>query len=579
MSLTPLADARLLRLGAHPLVTGSRAARPRAGPTGDAVVERGGVRGSPRCGRRRRRERAAERAVIASSASGLNHGGGTAASSSSDTRVRWPYAGERRVVGGHAVVINNSNAEASDVLGGRRGHTTRTLRFDNATGRLFVSVGSYGNVDADDFRSRIRFFDGLAVEGSAAPATPINFATAPTWARGLRNEVGLAFDGSGVLWGVENGADRLVHATMGDVHNDNPGEELNRFPPPPDESVLAVGPDAAPFYGYPWCFSEYKLPAAYAKGATAQWSWPNSGKSDGWCEANAIRPELVMQAHTALLGLALAWPTAAARTAPPRRAAPPLPARSRARGAATRSSRSTAAGTATSPSATRSCASRLPTASRRGRRSSCSRTTGAPPSGRRASGRSTPSSSPSAAPPRQLRQDRPDCRIALTAATPPPAPEGPPPTPAAPPPRGPPPPSPLMLPPPAAPPPRRRRRLGPPPALPPPAAPPPAPPPAPLPPGPPPPSASPRPPPPGRRRPRRRPRRRRPTTRPPRPASRPAAARSSSPADRAAPPRRPPGRRRRRHRRAGAAGRAMVGCLLVTGVLFVARRRRRAPKA
>ena len=85
-----------------------------------------------------------------------------------------------------------------------------------------------------------------------------------------------------------------------------------------DESVLADGPDAAPFYGYPWCFSEYKLPAAYAKGATAQWSWPNSGKSDGWCEANAIRPELVMQAHTAPLGLASADASAliAARCAP-----------------------------------------------------------------------------------------------------------------------------------------------------------------------------------------------------------------------------------------------------------------------
>ena len=278
MSLTPLADARLPSgFGAHPFATGLREPRGLAlGPTGDVlVVERGGVSrvtalwdadGDGVSG-------PSERAIIASSASGLNHGvavhGGFLFASSDTTVYRWPYAGERRDVGGHAVVINNINAEASDELGGRRGHTTRTLRFDNATGRLFVSVGSYGNVDADDFRSRIRFFDGLAVEGSAAPATPINFATAPTWARGLRNEVGLAFDGSGVLWGVENGADRLVHATMGDVHNDNPGEELNRFPPPPDESVLADGPDAAPFYGYPRCFSEYKLPAAYAKGATA----------------------------------------------------------------------------------------------------------------------------------------------------------------------------------------------------------------------------------------------------------------------------------------------------------------------
>ena len=179
MSLSPLADARLPSgFGAHPFATGLREPRGLAlGPTGDVlVVERGGVSrvtalwdadGDGVSG-------PSERAIIASSASGLNHGvavhGGFLFASSDTTVYRWPYAGERRDVGGHAVVINNINAEASDELGGRRGHTTRTLRFENATGRLFVSVGSYGNVDADDFRSRIRFFDGLAVEGSAAPS-------------------------------------------------------------------------------------------------------------------------------------------------------------------------------------------------------------------------------------------------------------------------------------------------------------------------------------------------------------------------------------------------------------------------
>ena len=42
-------------------------------------------------------------------------------------------------------------------------------------------------------------------------------------ADGLRNEVGLAFDRHGVLWGVENGADNLMRSDLGgDIHNDNP---------------------------------------------------------------------------------------------------------------------------------------------------------------------------------------------------------------------------------------------------------------------------------------------------------------------------------------------------------------------
>ena len=43
-------------------------------------------------------------------------------------------------------------------------------------------------------------------------------------------QVGLAFDQFDVLWGVENSADRLKRNDIGgDIHNQNPAEELNRF--------------------------------------------------------------------------------------------------------------------------------------------------------------------------------------------------------------------------------------------------------------------------------------------------------------------------------------------------------------
>lgn len=45
----------------------------------------------------------------------------------------------------------------------------------------------------------------------------------------MRNEVGLRFDKHGVLWGVENGMDNLNRQPWGDIHNENPSEELNRF--------------------------------------------------------------------------------------------------------------------------------------------------------------------------------------------------------------------------------------------------------------------------------------------------------------------------------------------------------------
>ena len=110
--------------------------------------------------------------------------------------------------------------------------------------------------------------------------------------------VGLAFDDVGSLWGVENGADNLWRADLGgDIHADNPGEELNRLDAP------------GAFYGYPYCWSEHTLPARVASGPGAQWAWPSfmsSGVTDDWCRApaNVRPPSLVMQAHTAPLGIA-----------------------------------------------------------------------------------------------------------------------------------------------------------------------------------------------------------------------------------------------------------------------------------
>lgn len=122
-------------------------------------------------------------------------------------------------VGEQELVITNINADG--VGGAPQGHTTRTLVFDKQ-GRLYVSVGSGGNIDPDSFRARIRRFD-LSSNNNNTSSLPFDFLDGEVFADGLRNEVGLAFDSHGDLWGVENSADKLIRKDLGgDIHEDNP---------------------------------------------------------------------------------------------------------------------------------------------------------------------------------------------------------------------------------------------------------------------------------------------------------------------------------------------------------------------
>lgn len=211
---------------------------------------------------------------------------------SSDTIVyRWSFTDETFTeIGPEEIVINNINADGNG--GAPLGHTTRTLAFDSM-GTLYVSVGSDQNVDPDSFRSRIRRFPNLSPSDF-----PIDFLTGEVFADGLRNEVGLAFDKFGVLWGVENGADNLRRGDIGgDITNDNPAEELNRFP----EEM------AGSHFGYPYCWTEYLLPEEYAMGRGTVWAWPdflNDGTvTDEDCRNNYVGAEVSMQAHSAPLGI------------------------------------------------------------------------------------------------------------------------------------------------------------------------------------------------------------------------------------------------------------------------------------
>lgn len=271
-------------------------------------------------------------------ANGLNHGlalwDGFVYASSDTTVYRWPLydaatgaklefplttTNANGVVGvplEGEIVVDNINDDGNG--GAPQGHTTRTLAVDDkdTTGTMYVSVGSNANVDGDSHRSRIRRFetrpasnsnlDSNSDSNSTRTMLPLDFQSMEVFADGLRNEVGLAFDKHGILWGVENSADNLARDDLGgDIHQNNPAEELNRFRP---DSTAAHTPR---HYGYPYCWTEYALPEngvapPPVKGTV--WAWPSfldSGTvTDEECRSDAFEaPVLALQGHSAPLGI------------------------------------------------------------------------------------------------------------------------------------------------------------------------------------------------------------------------------------------------------------------------------------
>lgn len=218
---------------------------------------------------------------------GLNHGLLVTATelyaSTGSSVYRWDYVpGARAELGSPTTVVSGIPSD---------GHDTRTLVMDEQQ-RLYVSVGSRGNVDGDSSRARILRYTQQELDGGAT------FASGELFADGLRNEVGLVFDTRGRLWGIENGLDELNRADLGgDIHTDNPGEELNLF----EEPGL--------FYGYPYCWSEYSLPDGVGRGPNTQWLHPRfdgtAPYSDAWCQepSNVVPPVMSLQPHSAPLDL------------------------------------------------------------------------------------------------------------------------------------------------------------------------------------------------------------------------------------------------------------------------------------
>lgn len=201
--------------------------------------------------------------------------------SSASTIYRWPYKSGDRVATAPEEIVVDGMPEG--------GHFSRTLAFD-AAGRLYVNVGSAGDVDLDPqdlaLRSQVRRFTIPAT----LPAGGLAYAAGDVYASGLRNEVGLAFDSKGRMWGVENGSDGSYLPVQS---QDNPAEELNRLDAP-----------GTRFFGYPPCWTEFGFDGGMGKGTQWAMALPEP-KTDAWCrdKSNVQPPAAAMPAHWAPLGV------------------------------------------------------------------------------------------------------------------------------------------------------------------------------------------------------------------------------------------------------------------------------------
>ena len=237
-----------------------------------------------------------ERAAFASSVEGraeINHGlafspdGSWVYASNDSTIFRWPYKLGDHVSAGPVEIVMDNLPPGS-------GHITRTLVFDTL-GRLYVNVGSANDVEQDAgelaIRSQVRRFP----IPKSIPAAGLDYGAGEVVAFGLRNEVGLAFDSKGRMWGVENGSDGVGLTQFGDLTSDNPAEEINRLDVP-----------GTRLFGYPYCWTEFAIDGGLGAGTLWAYQGYPLARTDAWCRdpKNVQKPAGALQGHWAPLGIA-----------------------------------------------------------------------------------------------------------------------------------------------------------------------------------------------------------------------------------------------------------------------------------
>jgi glucose/arabinose dehydrogenase len=184
-------------------------------------------------------------------------------------------------------------------------HITRTLLMSQKQpGILMVSRGSSDNIDEDagllsSGRAQIRAFN---ISNLTDTSPSYDFSTSGHllgW--GLRNSVGIAEEPqTGGIYSVENSADQVTRNGV-DIHEDDPGEEMN-FHGYLNGSTDYQGGN----HGYPDCFAlwDTDIPSVGSLEVGDQFTMtPNSTFNDTTCATSKVPPKLTFQAHMAPLDI------------------------------------------------------------------------------------------------------------------------------------------------------------------------------------------------------------------------------------------------------------------------------------
>lgn len=233
----------------------------------------------------------------------LNHGieissnGTTLYASSAEAVYSWSYdvASQSNTSEPTIIVTNMTTSD----------HTTRTLLLSKKVpGLMVVTRGSTSNLDAEaedisTGHSQVKAFN---LDNQTAP---YNFDTDGLllgW--GLRNDVGVDEEPlEGGIYTVENSVDQMTRDGV-DIHQNNPGEELNFLGYLNGTSYAEQGAN----FGYPECFAAWNVseipspPAGMQVGTQFAIGDMNSTLNDTICAERAA-PRLTFQAHMAPLDI------------------------------------------------------------------------------------------------------------------------------------------------------------------------------------------------------------------------------------------------------------------------------------
>lgn len=275
----------------------------------------------------------------------LNHGialskdGKTLFASSSSDVYAWRYDAARSRVGRKRQLITGMK---------QGGHATRTLLVPELHPHLLlVSRGSDGNIDkgtlqVESARSQIRVFE---LDALFHARHPVQYSSGAVLGWGLRNSVGVDQDPStgnivrrappsrapsrlpspacprrsigvgvrkasrhradaGTQWSLENSIDDMKRGGR-DIHQSNPGDELNFHGQPDDRRSEVYGKN----FGYPGCVAIYDssnvggYPGGAETGKQMVGDHMPRNWTDEWCQRETVAPIITFESHRAPLDM------------------------------------------------------------------------------------------------------------------------------------------------------------------------------------------------------------------------------------------------------------------------------------